>query len=270
MKKIFFVLSISLIAQLTYAGGGCVIDSANTDFFSPRPDSLPCIERTVAYNQIIQIAVPSSVDLQDFGAPIPFVLTVDSIVITGVDGLPNGITYYMNPDSGVLYGGQNGCAQVIGTTTDPTGHYPVTFQGTFTAHGSPFPPFFDGDTTIDFATLQSMGGNAFEMFVDVIEPGDPCRPAPNGINDFSADLNSLIHVYPNPNNGNFELKIDAGRRINGEVVVVDVTGRKVFAQPIDAIGQYVKSINLSSFGKGIYTLQLRTANGFASKNISIE
>ena len=58
--------------------------------------------------------------------------------------------------------------------------------------------------------------------------------------------------------------------LNGEIVITDVTGRKVYTEQLDAVGFYSSSIYLSQFSKGLYTLQLRTANGFASKNISIE
>ncbi len=271
MKKIHTLLAAFLFsAQAIFAGAGCVIDTANTDFFSPRPDSLPCVERTMPYSQVLQIKVPSTIDLQDFGSPISFVLTVDSVVINGVNGLPTGLNYESNPANGVFYGGTHGCALVHGTTSDPAGHYPITFDGTFTAHGQPFPPYFDGDTTIDFATLQGLSQGMFDLFLDVINPGDECRPVTSGINDFSADLNSLIQVYPNPNSGVFSVKINSGRRVNGEIVIVDVTGRRVYSQPVDAVGLYTNTVDLSQFGKGLYTLQVRTADGFASKNISVE
>jgi hypothetical protein len=253
-----------------WAGLPCIIDTSNTAFFTPRPDSLPCVERNLTYSEIIQITIPVSIDLQDFGSPIPFILYVDSVVITGANGLPSGITYSANPANGVLYGGDHGCALVSGTTSDPAGNYPISFIGTFTAHGQPFPPFFDGDTTIDFATLQAQSGGLFDLFVDVIEPGAACRPAPSSVGDFNADLNALVTVYPNPNNGVFEFKLNAGRRVNGDINVIDVTGRKVFAQAIDVTGIYSTTINLQQFAKGIYTLQLRTADTIVSRSISVE
>ena len=90
------------------------------------------------------------------------------------------------------------------------------------------------------------------------------------MSDFSADLNSAMYVYPNPSNGNFEFKLNAGKRINGEIAVYDMTGRKVFTEALDAVGIYTTSIDISRFAKGLYTLQLRTADGFASKRISVE
>lgn len=271
MKKIYFLFVAALLStHLLFAGATCTIDSSNTAFFSPRPDSLPCVERGTSYSQVLQIKVPTSVDLQDFGAPIPFVLTVDSVVFDSITGLPNGLNYVINPYSGIIYGGDNACGLLYGTTNDPAGNYPLIFHGTMTLHGFAFPPYFDGDTTIDLAMIQSQPQNPFSASVDVIEQGAPCRPVQSGINDFSSELNALLQVYPNPNNGVFNVRIDAGRRLNGEIVVIDVTGRKVYSQQLDVVGLYLSTINLQQMGKGLYTLQLRTTEGFASKNISIE
>lgn len=269
MKKLLLSFSLFTATLFTYAGGSCAIDSSNTNFF-PNPDSLPCIERTVFYDQTIQIAIPTSVDLQDFGFPIPFVLTVDSVVITGVNGLPNGISYTPNPANGVLYGGDKGCAQVYGTTTDNPGRYPVSFDGTFTAHGFPFPPYFDGDTTLDFATLQQLGGGMFELYVDVINPGDDCRPAASGINDFNAELNTLMKVYPNPSNGLVNISLNSGRSLQGEIAIVNVAGQTVLSQQVNSGNSFYTTFNLTNLPRGLYTVLLKTTEGIAAKNVSVE
>lgn len=271
MKKIYF-LSIAFLfsMQATFAGMGCTIDSANTAFFSPGPDSIPCIERGVAYSQIIQIHVPQTLDIGPFiGFPAGIIiLTVDSLNLDSLTGFPTGMTYNLNPADGHFLGGDNGCVYAYGTTNDPVGNYPLGVHGTISVSGIPGGFGFPPDTTFQLAQAQSMSG-MFQLSVDVINTGDECRPS-TGIRDFSADLNSLIQVYPNPNNGIFDLRLDAGRRINGEIVITDIAGRRVFSQVIDVVGLYTTSINLSQFGKGLYTLQIKTSEGFASKNISIE
>lgn len=270
MKKIY-LLVLACTALAFSSNAQCVIDPSNTNFLSPSPDSLPCIERTVPYSQTLQIAVPTSMDLQDFGAPISFVLTVDSVVIHAVNGLPTGMTYDMNPSSGVLYGGDHGCATLSGTTTDAAGNYPLSFDGNITLHGNAFPPYFDGDTTIDFNTLQQLAPDMFSLFVDVINPGDPCRPAQSsGINDFSSDLNAAISVYPNPNNGVFQFNLNAAHRINGQINVIDFTGKVVYSQNIDVIGLYNTTIDLQNFAKGVYVVQVKSTEGVAAKNISVQ
>ncbi len=272
MKKIYTILFlISCSTSAVMAGVGCTIDSTNTGFFSPSPDSLPCIERNIPYAQIIQILVPTSIDLQQFGSPIPFVLTVDSMVVDSVTGLPSGIGYTLNPDSQAIYGGGRACALLSGTTTDPKGNYPVIFHGSITMHGFPFPPYFDGDTTVRLEDVQGAPQSPFKAAVDVINPGDTCRPAaPNTIKSFNRELNTALFVYPNPSNGLFEVKLNTGRRINGTISVIDLMGREIYKENLDVTNLYTTRIDLRNFAKGIYTLLLKTNEGVAAKNISVE
>ncbi len=256
-----------------YAGGAsCTPDPNNTEFLSPAPDSIPCAERDSFYEQVLQIYVPNSIDLQTIipAIPFPFIMTIDSIVIDSVTGLPNGIAYELNPFSGHFLGGTNNCAYVYGTTSDPTGHYPAIFHGFITMHGAAIPGIFDGDTTVGLDVLQAAPENPFELALDIINGGDECRPAANGISAFKNSLNTLMYVFPNPSRGVFELRFNAGRRITGEIAVTDLTGRKVFTSSVDAAGWYTTTIDLGSAPHGIYTVQLRTADGFAAKNISVE
>lgn len=270
MNKFYSLfLLFSLTISSAFAGIGCSIDTTNTQFFNPAVDSIPCVERTIGYNQTILIHVPKTIDVGPFvGAPFPVILTIDSMRIDSITGLPTGLGYSLNPFNGFFKGGDNGCALVFGNTSDPTGHYPLTTYGTISVSGIPQGFGFPPDTTFPLQQVQSQSA-LFSLYVDVINPGDPCRPQ-TGIKNFNAQLNSLIQVYPNPSNGIFELKLNAGGLLNGEVVVMDINGRKVFAQSVETIGLYNTSINLSNCAKGLYTLQLRTAEGFVSKNISLE
>lgn len=271
MNKLYLFFSLLVINfNGALASPVCTIDTTNTLFFSPASDSLPCIEVGVAFNQIVQIHVPKTFDVGPFvGLPAGLViLTVDSMRIVSLSGLPTGLTYNLNPSNGFFLGGDNGCALVSGTTNDPTGHYPLTTNGTISVSGIPGGFGFPPDTSFDLATVQAQSG-MFQLAVDVINPGDPCHPA-LGITNFNAALNSLMQVYPNPSNGAFELKLNTGGRVNGEIVVMDMTGRKVYVQSLDVMGAYNININLSNQPKGLYTLQLRTSEGVASKNISIE
>ena len=82
MKKIYSLLvAASLCVNIAFAGGSCIIDTTNTAFFSPPTDSIPCIERGVAYTQVIQIHVAPTFDVGPlFGFPAGIIiLTVDSM-----------------------------------------------------------------------------------------------------------------------------------------------------------------------------------------------
>lgn len=274
MKKIYLLaFAIFTLTSNSFAGGvGCSIDPTNTTFFSPGPDSIPCIERGVFFEQTIQIHVPNTFDISTFvGLPAGFVvLTVDSLDIDSITGFPTGVQYVLNPAGGHFLGGDNGCTYAFGTTTDAKGNYPLTVHGTISLSNIPQGFGFPPDSTFDLQSVQSMSG-FFTLGVDVINPGDTCRPQQvSGIGNFNQSLNTVIQIYPNPNNGNFELRLNAGRRALGEILVLDLTGRKVFAQPVDVSGVYSTTIQLSNLPKGMYALQLRTADGFATKTISIE
>jgi hypothetical protein len=266
MKK-FYSLMAALIVAVGFINAQCTINPAaqTTPGASPTADNLPCIVRTVAYNQTVQGQIQSGQDTTIFGQSVH--VQVDSVRIDSVTGMPTGIVFTKNPT--VLLGGANGCVNFAGTTTDPTGRYPITAWGTaWVRLQGTFPIIGAIDTPYTYNGQLNRFSPFGDYFLDVINAGQQCHVT--GLNDFNSTLNAAFSVYPNPSTGVFEMKLNAGSRVNGEVVVVDLTGKKVFAQPLDVVGLYSTSIDLSAFAKGIYTVQLRTTEGLASKNISIE
>jgi type IX secretion system substrate protein len=258
MKKIYTL--VSLLVLLAGAGKAqtiCTVDpqAQNTPGISPPANQLPCVIVGENYNQVIQVK-----NLSSYTAIIASI-PVDSMVLDSIIGLPAGLDWIKS--SNALSAGQNGCLTFFGTTTASPGQYSLTWYGTVWA-------------TVPILGVRHYTGNlnqfssAFNYALTVINPGDPCPNIAAGINDFSADLNSAMYVYPNPNTGVFEFRLNAGKRINGEIAIYDIAGKRVFSQQLDAIGMYTTSIDISKFAKGLYTLQLRTADGFASKRISVE
>ncbi|MES2619513.1 MAG: T9SS type A sorting domain-containing protein [Bacteroidota bacterium] len=261
MKKIYSLLTI-LLLNLSVAHAQCIID-ANAQTFpgvNPLAEQLPCVISGTPYDQTLQGQIQQSDDISILILSLH--VEVDSVSIDSIAGLPNGLTWSKNPN--VLLGGGNGCLQLTGTTNDPAGRYDLTAFGTaWLTVTSPinFPRAITGNLN----RFSPFGG----YFLTVINSGDPCIPA-TGIKDFNADLNAAFTVYPNPNNGVFDIKLNAGKRANGQIAVIDITGRTVFNQPLDVIGLYNTTVDLSQFAKGIYTVQLRTTEGFAAKTISVE
>jgi hypothetical protein len=268
MKKLYSLMAALMLA-VGFINAQCTINPSaqTTPGATPSAATLPCVVRSVAYDEVIQAKIDTAYD-----TAITIIVSVqahfhiDSMRLDSVTGLPTGITWVQNPL--VLAGGGNGCVKLSGTTTDAVGRYNITGWGTVWthAHASAFGQNID-TPYVYHGQLNSLAswGN---YYLDVINTGGACHVS--GINDFSPALNAAFSVYPNPSTGVFEVKLNAGSRVNGEVVVVDLTGRKVFAQPLDVVGMYSSSIDLSGFAKGIYTVQLRTSEGLASKNISID
>ncbi|MCG9910515.1 MAG: FG-GAP-like repeat-containing protein [Flavobacteriales bacterium] len=90
----------------------------------------------------------------------------------------------------------------------------------------------------------------------------------NVVSDASIAENAFgLSVYPNPTNGMITIKAENGIS-SASLKLVDITGKVVYAERAVNLGQGgVKSIDLSSFAAGIYTLEI--ANGDISTNIKV-
>src|ERR1043165_2067801 len=171
MKKLYsLIVAAVLFTSASYAQ--CTINAGaqTTPGVNPGPDQLPCIVRTIAYDQTLQGKVQDTWDTVIFGENIHVI--VDSVRIDSIAGLPNGITWSKNPD--LLLGGGNGCVRFTGTTTDSVGRYDLTAFGTAWLHiqGS-------GLFTIDTTRQVSGDLNRYSPFggyyVDVINQGGACH-----------------------------------------------------------------------------------------------
>ena len=258
MKKfaaIFFIFLLSM----GWASAQCRVDTTNTVLgFSP-PDSLfPHILKGVPLDStyVAQAYVPASFTVSGFA------ITIHWITITSVTGFPTGITYSKSPLNDTIYGGNRACVLLSGVTTDTPGVYPLEFVGNV------------------FVTVPILGDKYYTLHeLDSMAASQPGAPSfgyklkevdPAGINDINNDLTAAMQVSPNPNNGKFEVKFNYNGKLKGELKVIDVTGREIYTQQLNTDGLYATSIDLSSFSKGIYSVQLRTDSGLASKIVSVQ
>ena len=263
MKK-FYSLITALVFAVSSINAQCVIDQNDTAAFNPDPDNVPCAETNVVYDQTLHFYIPTQTTITILGQSIT--VFIDSVVLNDVTGLPLGLNWSANPAGPTYLPDTHGCGRTQGTTNASVGNYPISFDGRVYVHATiPILGLVDTSLTIDQYIQQTYGKT---YSIDVIAQGAVCHPT--GINDFNSELNAAMSVYPNPSTGTFEVKLNAGRRVNGQLVVVDVTGKKVFTQALDVVGLYSTKVDLNTLSKGIYTVQLRTAEGVASKNISIE
>jgi hypothetical protein len=270
MKKIvvshlLFFISFVMAAQ-------CTIDPNSSGFISPRPDSLPCVTRGIYYEEVIQFSIPASINLGDIipNLPFPYTLYIDSIVINGVNGLPSGLNYTSNPPDGAIRGGQRGCAQISGTTNDPAGNYPITFDGYMKVRGLPIPGFFDGDTTFDFSSMQGMGAGpqGFSLAVDVIEPGATCRGV-SSANQFQTSIRDNFILFPNPSEGSFYVVLNTRKNTEVEINIIDITGKKVFTRQYPCDGYLKALIDVSSVPGGMYRVVLKLEEETVATNLMI-
>jgi hypothetical protein len=77
-------------------------------------------------------------------------------------------------------------------------------------------------------------------------------------------------VFPNPNNGVFQIKLNNPKLRDGIIQITDSKGAIIFQQIIPAISQSLIQLNKSELSKGIYSIQLQTPSEVLSKNIIIQ
>lgn len=204
----------------------CTIDGSNTtDGFTPT--SVPTISQNVAYGQAVQVHVPATGNFNGIN------LTVDSVQLTSVDGLPLGINVTGSPLSGIIHGGGNGCLWYSGTTSAPSGAYPLTFNIrlwlSYLGNSAP-----EVDTT--------MAGLGYNFSLNVA-----------GTVTSVANLgdNNTVTLYPNPAQNQLNLQFTA--EPNAELAITDLSG-KVLSR-ITATN-LLTTVDINTLAAGTYILNV--------------
>jgi hypothetical protein len=76
-----------------------------------------------------------------------------------------------------------------------------------------------------------------------------------GVEELTAGVG--FSIYPNPNSGNFELSFYVSVRSNYKIELTNALGQLVYKEELNNyMGQYSKSIDISDYGKGVYSIRL--------------
>ena len=77
-------------------------------------------------------------------------------------------------------------------------------------------------------------------------------------------------LYPNPNNGQFNLKFDSTSNNNISVNICDIQGRSVFEKSFVSTGLFNENIEFSNTQKGIYLVKIKDGEKQIVKKIVVE
>ena len=88
---------------------------------------------------------------------------------------------------------------------------------------------------------------------------------PGSANSISDMNQTIFTTYPNPTNGIFTIKL--GEVANYDVTVINVLGQTVFSKTTKGMNTI---IDLSSFNKGVYTVELKNENTVYTEKIIVE
>lgn len=80
-----------------------------------------------------------------------------------------------------------------------------------------------------------------------------------------------INLYPNPNNGKFNLSFELSEKGNTKVSILDIDGKKVYDESLTNFsGKYNKEVDLSKHAKGIYFVRVEQGKHALIKKIILE
>ncbi|MDO7873980.1 T9SS type A sorting domain-containing protein [Hymenobacter sp. ASUV-10] len=121
-----------------------------------------------------------------------------------------------------------------------------------------------------FTTNTDGDGGVFKTLL----PGGALDGVVTGTRNNSAAVQKALSVYPNPSNsGIFTVQLNSGLKANTAVRVTDALGRTVYNRTLNSASSVNTSavmLDLSAQKAGLYTLEVRTAEGTAQQKLVIE
>lgn len=174
--------------------------------------------------------------------------------------------------------------------------FPLSFNFTFDIQGTALAIVPDGPTEItlgDSVTLDASGStfsnyqwstgettasitvSTAGIYTVTVTDDEGCQQTDEvevTILSSVADLNALeasLNIFPNPNNGSFNLTYSLKEAQEVNLFVVDVTGKVVYTESVLATaGENNSQLNLNLAG-GVYFVRLQTADGAVNSRIAI-
>lgn len=92
---------------------------------------------------------------------------------------------------------------------------------------------------------------------------------PLSTKEISQDLG--LSAVPNPTSDKLVLSFNSRESENASIQLIGVSGQVVFTESLNQFaGKYAKTLDVSTFAKGIYTLKLTTTNSVTNKKVVIK
>ena len=238
VTAILFCLTVQLMAQ-------CTPDQTITKPLIPdSATGLPHAVVGTPYASTIFLKTPGSAMYQ--GIPV----TIDSLKIMSVTGLPTGFSYVCNTPNSSWPGNSFGCILLTGNpaqgqqnTTSPI-TVNIRIFGVF----------------MGFATSVDQPNNSYKIIID----------APQGLSDISTNKFSLDQNMPNPFTS--ETNIDYTVTKNGPVSfkVFNMLGKEVFSTSIRSeTGRNTYTFKPVNLGPGIYMYSIGSGSNTLVKRMII-
>ena len=251
MKKILLTLTLAL--AFVGAQAQCTPDPQYT-IAGIYPDSatgLPNAMVGQAYNEVITIISPLDTSVLYLGITIP--VTVQTIELTNVTGLPGSFSYDCEGGNCTFSGGSTSCAVL--SSPSPTaaeiGSHQI-FMYTLTTVDAGFP-----------AGIQTQEDTIDYYYINVAN----ATTVLNQFNDFTFELKD---IFPNPLNSNSKIQFISGNSTDIVFSVFNHLGEKIEERNI-AANRGVNDIEISAkdYANGMYLYSINNGIQIVSKRMII-
>lgn len=94
----------------------------------------------------------------------------------------------------------------------------------------------------------------------------------NVINNLSVDDNELegLTIYPNPNNGTFNIGFNPNSGENINIQVYDIRGRIIFSKSFNTVSRFEEVIRLNNAQSGVYLLNISDGSNKVTRKIVVD
>lgn len=260
MKKAFYLAFLLLLMVSGTASAQCVPDTLtypNSGFYPLPTAPLPNGTVGVPYSQLLTINVPADTTLNlsnliGFPTP-PVTVTITSLTIGVVNGLPIGIFGSVNPPSGSIPGGTSGCLDIAGTATT-AGQYAFNIPTTLTF-------VVPGNIPVIGGTTQNLPGQV--PYNLEIVAATAVNPAVGNI--------GVSQSLPNPTSGVTVIRYNVSSVSDVQLEIVDLKGRVVLRKSQTGVsGDQAFRFDAAEFAPGMYLYRLSDGNHSVVKKMVVE
>lgn len=84
------------------------------------------------------------------------------------------------------------------------------------------------------------------------------------------ELENSLLVYPNPADESVTVSFESGKAVSAVISMISLDGKLVYTKQLPQTTQFSQDINVSAFPAGIYLIQIQTANGSATRRITVQ
>jgi len=252
MKKT--LLTLSLAIATIFASAQCTPDS---QFSAPGiyPDSATGLSPTYvgqAYNEVITIITPLDTTVMYNG--IPLAVTIQTIELTSVTGLPASFTYDCATSNCVFIGGSTSCAVLSSANplSSEIGSHQIIMSTTTTVDAGIGVPITQDDV-IDY------------YYIDIVDN------TTSVVNQFDNTTFNLKDVYPNPVNNTAKIQYISGLITTVEFNIYNLLGEEVESRVISSSrGVNTININTSAYSEGMYLYSINNGSEILTKRMIVK